>query len=102
MIGSMAENDFIRSKIHGPSWIGATDSNKERRWLWYVTGEMFWDDGPVDGKFSYWDTGEPEGSPMAAERDCAGMSTQSSGKWSALNCAQPGYRAVCEQLDPIP
>lgn len=101
LIGAAEENTFIFGKIKGATWIGATDSAFEKRWLWYGTDEVFWDDGPVDGKFSFWDLGEPEGIPSASEKDCAGMS-KTSGKWSALNCGQPGYRTACEELDVLP
>lgn len=68
-ITSEEENDFIWSKIDGVGWIGASDAENEGDWKW-VTGPeegiSFWHGGPVEqggrpveGRYSFWDRGEP-------------------------------------------
>jgi PKD repeat protein len=63
---SSIENDFIWSKIDGVGWFGASDSDAEGTWKWVTgpeAGIVFWQGGingnPVNGRYSYWNTGEP-------------------------------------------
>ncbi|SHF22033.1 gliding motility-associated C-terminal domain-containing protein [Mariniphaga anaerophila] len=65
-ITSSVENDFIWSKIDGVGWIGANDAEKEGTWKWVTgpeTGTIFWqgnqNGSPVNGNYSFWNTGEP-------------------------------------------
>jgi hypothetical protein len=104
MIQSQAENAFVTSKINGSSWLGATDQGQEGRWVWYASGEVFWNDGPVDGKYQNWLKGQPNNGPKGAEENClviqGGGANQ--GEWNDFGCAVAGYRAACESTAPIP
>jgi len=65
-ITSKNENDFIWTKIDGIGWIGANDSLSEGTWKWVAgpeKGTVFWqgnyNGSPVNGEYSFWNTGEP-------------------------------------------
>lgn len=65
-ITSKSENDFIWTKIDGIGWIGASDSLSEGTWKWVTgpeKGTVFWqgnyNGSPVNGEYSFWNSGEP-------------------------------------------
>jgi hypothetical protein len=102
-IQSLAENDFITSKLKGSSWLGGSDLGEEDRWVWYYDGTVFWDDGKVDGQFTNWVTGNPNNNGlMGAQEDCAVIlgGAAAKGQWNDLGCDLSIYRAACESLDP--
>jgi hypothetical protein len=101
MIQSNAENDFVTGKLKGSSWIGASDQAQEERWIWYATGEVFWNDGDVDGKYENWVEDQPN---YDDDENCAVIlgGAANKGQWHDVSCASGGYRAVCETTDPIP
>jgi hypothetical protein len=100
MIQSQAENTFVTGQLKGSSWLGASDQAQEERWVWYATGEVFWNDGDVDGKYENW-LSQPKHDD---DENCAVIlgSAVNKGEWSDLSCTSPGYRAACESTDPIP
>lgn len=50
-VTSAAEQDWIKNKLPGVSWIGATDQVSEGTWEW-ITGETW--------SYSNWDAGQPD------------------------------------------
>lgn len=101
-IESEAENDFVVDTMPDSSWIGASDSALEDRWVWGTSGDAFWDDGPLDGKFSFWLEHQPnDKGEMGTEEDCAIISN-GTGLWNDLNCELSGYGGACEALSPEP
>lgn len=68
-ITSDAETGFIRSKVAGNGWIGASDAASEGDWRWVTgpeAGTAFWlgntTGAPVNGQYNHWSTGEPNNS----------------------------------------
>jgi hypothetical protein len=105
MIQSKAENDFVTGKLKGSSWIGASDQAQEKHWVWYATGEVFWNSGIVEGKYQNWLEDQPNNAgPMGADENCAVIlaGAANKGEWNDLSCTSTGYRAACETIDPIP
>ena len=113
-IDSQAENDFVRSKIHEDSFIGASDAASEGHWTWSGTGGEFWTGGPngtaIGDAYENWGRGEPSwGSrPPRHHRprhhrlgsDC-GVIEDHRGKWDAIDCRKhTGF--VCEKTDDCP
>ncbi len=67
---SEVEATFAGSQITGNGWIGASDNQFEGFWQWVTgpeAGLAFWfgDEGgrPILGRFSFWNTGEPNDYP---------------------------------------
>jgi peptidoglycan hydrolase-like protein with peptidoglycan-binding domain len=84
-ITSLAENNFVKARLSGDAWIGASDSENEGDWKW-VTGPeeeriSFW---PGTGTYSSWAGGEPNDSD--SNEDC-GEEYVSSGSWNDLPCS---------------
>ena len=101
-IESEAENDFVLETMPVNSWIGASDSAREDRWIWDASGETFWDDGPLSGKFSFWREDQPnDKGEMGTDEDCAIISS-GTGRWHDLNCVLSGYGGACEALSLDP
>jgi hypothetical protein len=101
-IESEAENDFVLDTMPDSSWIGASDSALEDRWLWDASGDAFWDDGPLNGKFSFWLEDQPnDKGEKGTDEDCAIISS-GTGLWHDLNCELSGYGGACEALSPDP
>lgn len=99
-IESAEENDFVVETMPDSSWIGASDSTLEDRWEWLASGEVFWDDGPVGGKFHFWLEDQPNNKgEKGTDENCA-IIIADTGRWNDLNCELSGYGAACEALSP--
>ncbi|MBE9032735.1 DUF4347 domain-containing protein [filamentous cyanobacterium LEGE 11480] len=68
-VTSAAESEFVSSKLQGQGWLGASDLAVENQWRWVTgpeAGQQFWQGlgsgTPVDGRYSNWNTGEPNNS----------------------------------------
>lgn len=101
-IESAAENDFVFSTMPGSSWIGASDSTLEGRWLWDGSGEVFWDDEPVDGKFHFWLDDQPNDKGEKGTHENCAIILGDTGRWNDLNCELSGYGGACESPSPDP
>ncbi|HEX4341442.1 MAG TPA: lectin-like protein [Polyangiaceae bacterium] len=96
-VDTAAESDFVHGQIGADSWIGATDSTQEGKWLWVDGNTLFWNGNrplsgaPVGGLYNHWAITEPN--DLLGE-DC-GAILKSTGEWNDLACSLP--RAfVCE------
>ncbi|MHB1316335.1 MAG: lectin-like protein [Minisyncoccota bacterium] len=99
-ITSLAENNFVYTRISGDGWLGATDSEVEKTWKWVTgpeTGTSFFQENPSGGggsaissRFNAWAIGEPN--DYSPGEDCAYMYASQSGKWNDFPCsASQGY-----------
>jgi hypothetical protein len=102
VIQSQPENQFVKSKLKGSSWLGATDQALERRWVWYASGDVFWDNGPVDGQYQNWLIGQPNNSGDGENCAIIQGNLAEKGEWNDIECALTGYRATCESAEPGP
>jgi hypothetical protein len=105
MIESATENDFIASTMKSSSWLGATDTVMEGRWVWYHNGTVFWNKKPVDGQYQNWLALNPnDNNLMGLPEDCAVIlsGAASKGQWNDLSCDIATFNAACESLDPVP
>jgi hypothetical protein len=87
-VRSRADTEFILPLLDEELWIGASDAEREGRWLWIVSGDAFWpevaDAGADAGRVEYtnWNAGEPNNVDGA---DCLRLLT--TGKWADLPCS---------------
>ncbi len=94
IVGSAAENDFVRS--NGQSWIGASDGDDEGTWRSPVLGDRDRSDG-IDLTFTAWADGEPSNTEHcdgvslgnlclggSSEEDCAVVRVD--GTWNDTDC----------------
>jgi hypothetical protein len=72
-ITSLAEHQFLRTKLTGTGWIGGSDVDTEGTWVWMdgpEAGQVFWIQGTTNTRrgtntiggverFNYWSDGEP-------------------------------------------
>lgn len=73
-ITSEGEQGCIVELPAGPAfgWLGATDINPDRRWMW-TSG-----DAPFDASYTHWAEGQPDTTPA-----------------DAINVSTPGYYSLC-------
>jgi hypothetical protein len=95
-VRSAADAQFLGETLTIESWIGATDSASEGRWLWVADGSPFWIGGvdglAADGAYTNWNATEPNG---ATATNCARALASPDAPWADLDCAQL-VGAVCE------
>lgn len=65
-ITTSEEAQLAGEQAPGAGWIGASDAQTENTWVWVTgpeAGTVFWqgavNGNPVNGEFSFWNTGEP-------------------------------------------
>ena len=90
-VDDAVENDWLATtatvlNASPQQWIGANDRGAEGQWVWY-DGTVFWSGNgagtPVGGRFSSWDTQEPNNSDAMGE-NCASLAANKS--WNDLLC----------------
>lgn len=94
-ITSSAENTFVKDRLNGDGWIGASDAAVEGTWKWITgpeAGTTFWlgtgGGSAQGGNYAAWTSGEPN---QSGDEDCA-ETYVSSGLWNDLPCgALLGY-----------
>jgi hypothetical protein len=101
-VESAEENEFVVETMPDSSWIGASDSALEDRWQWLGSGEVFWEGGPLEGKFHFWLEDQPNNKgEKGTDENCA-IITADTGRWNDLNCELSGYGAACEAPSSAP
>lgn len=95
------QNEWIRTLLPVPVWIGANDLGTAGSWRWSTPqsndGDQFWSGGPGGSRigdwFTYWASGAPQDSRCA-------IMDQKTGRWSDAECSTAlGY--VCEYKPPL-
>ncbi|MDP2275458.1 MAG: FG-GAP-like repeat-containing protein [Archangium sp.] len=79
-IADVAENDFLRTKLSVPAWIGLDDKTVEGTWSWQSASAVWFN----------WAMGQPDNSN---NEDCASIMVN--GAWNDLPCAGQAA-ALCE------
>jgi Lectin C-type domain len=106
-IENKGENDFVTGKLKGSTWLGGSDETQEGEWRWLTGNNLFWDHGPIDGKYSNWLALQPNDNGMNnTHENClvitpTSATPGSAGKWNDLNCGLTGSRWACESTGPV-
>jgi len=112
-ITSQDENDFIKDRLSGDAWLGASDNEEEGVWKWvagpetgdnFYTGEGLNGSGPdaglgaaVDGAYTNWAYGEPN---QAGVENCMETYIQD-GTWNDYPCDNDTVGYVVEYGNDI-
>jgi hypothetical protein len=98
-ITSLAEHQFLISKVTGIGWIGGADTDTEGTWLWMdgpEAGQVFWNGSQTRrttntinsiSQFNYWSDGEPNN---ASNEDFAEFGFGGNGVGSSWNDCRNG------------
>lgn len=88
-ITSQEENDFVQNRVSADSWIGASDTAEEGKWIWDTgpeSGTQFWqglyNGQAVSSRYNNWANGEPNGETY---ENC-GEFYSGNGYWNDLPC----------------
>ena len=84
-IHSRKENDFVRTLIPNPTWLGGNDIVSDGTWVW--------EDGVQWGGFTSWHSGEPNGGD---HEQCLIMRYDLIGEWNDAYCSNE-WHYVCKK-----
>ena len=84
-IHSRKENDFVRTLIPNPAWLGGNDIVSDGTWVW--------EDGVQWGGFTSWHLGEPNGGD---HEQCLIMRYDLIGEWNDAYCSNE-WHYVCKK-----
>ena len=84
-IHSREENDFVRTLISSPAWLGGNDIVSDGAWVW--------EDGVEWGEFISWASGEPNGGD---NEQCLVMKNDLTGLWNDDSCGKES-RYICKK-----
>jgi hypothetical protein len=92
------EDNLLTAHMSGESWIGATDSALEARWVWSNNGPQFWSGGSsgaaVNNSYANWAARQPDD---YGTQDCASKRFGSDSRWDDRTCSTELHH-VCEQM----
>jgi hypothetical protein len=92
-IETAEEDAWLTGAIDEHVWLGSTDASSPGVWSWLFSGETFWDDGPVAGRYENFEGDDPD---FLLDGDCAAKDPPiGGGKWETFHCSlEQAY--VCE------
>lgn len=96
-VESIEENTFLHQHGHllGIHWLGG-EQTSQGQWSWPLTGQQFWSNGIVNGRFTTWQSTQP----AWALGNCT-LQDSPTGQWTAADCSFPaGF--ICERSDHCP
>jgi len=85
-IDSAALNDAVQAAIGANSWIGASDSASENRWVWPDGTQFSNDSTPLAGFYANWASGEPNNDGGLLRDQNCGSIYLADGTWDDLDC----------------
>ena len=103
--GGQSENDFLKGKISGHSFVGATDVGHVGDRYWLPTATQFWTGGknghPVSGLYTNWESGQPDDG-LQNNKNCMLLDVPLvQSKWETDTCSST-HNYVCESTDQCP
>lgn len=108
-ITSSEENDFITNLLgSGEYWVGGYQNHDAGTEVWeWVNGEgIYWEDGPVTGMYSNWNTGEPNDAGSGPDDEIFmavwGLGGQGLGYWNDEGNLTNITGYVVERVVPVP
>jgi hypothetical protein len=93
-VANTAEHEWLTQQVaESPAWIGASDFTLEGDWRWVDDDVSFWSGtasgAAVDGAFTEWAFGEPNGSGDCARLESGGWHDYACTLTAAYICEQP-------------